>query len=541
LDGRAHKKVCGELRDAGEASGSASQPSEIANQVDGKVEEDAEKLLAACEEENLSDVMRLLESGVDPNHACRDHEPPIFDRCIVGSPEVISVLLNKGANPNLVDKRGETALRIACRSGYFDRPSRQSFFDIAKALVLSNADVSAVDVGGMTALHLACKNGHIVALVQLLISRQVDLVRVDKQGKTALDYARAAGRDDILKLFKAEMDERELILFKSEMDERELERDVGQELPKTFENAESPKMTIAAQASSGVVAAGRVEHLELEVKALTEKLRQGQNQIAEQSQATLTEKTTVREQHHQELQKAHSALGEQKVSLEREYQKRRKRDLQQHESLRKEEAEKAKKALAKQKQELEQRLRQTQENSLLALQAAQKKHHKEWTELHTDFQWQQEEAKRARREEGEAIQAAIRLEAELHAASSLANVSAVEQVPGLGDAELRELKEAVRNEYTRRHQLTLEREREEMRKTMRAELEQERASQREEQEKERDKQREEREEAAQCAICLDHDKDTALNCGHRACASCASELANCHICRKLITTRTRLY
>jgi hypothetical protein len=123
----------------------------------------------------------------------------------------------------------------------------------------------------------------------------------------------------------------------------------------------------------------------------------------------------------------------------------------------------------------------------------------------------------------EELKEAHTLIAELNAASSPAAMPAAEQLRGLGDVELKELEEAVRNEYTRCQQLTLEREREEMRKMMRVELEQERASQRE------------------CAICLDRDTDTAFNCGHQACFSCASELASCYNCRKPITTRTRLY
>jgi hypothetical protein len=131
------------------------------------------------------------------------------------------------------------------------------------------------------------------------------------------------------------------------------------------------------------------------------------------------------------------------------------------------------------------------------------------------------------------------------AANSIAVVSAAEQLPGLGDAELSELEEAFRDELKRHQQLalelasvlTLEREREEMRKTMRTELERERA----ELERERAELEREREEAVQCAICLDREKDPALNCGHRACEICARELANCHICRKPITTWTRHY
>jgi hypothetical protein len=314
-----------------------------------------------------------------------------------------------------------------------------------------------------------------------------------------------------------------------------------------------------------LVADDRVEQLKLEVLALKQQVRQGQIQYFERSQAYLF--TTLRKQHHQEMQNAQRQCEDLEVDLayaqrqcedvevdlacshehmsalkgsfsELEASERKLRwEIQQHQRSQKKEADKAQqhlqKSLKEQKQKLEQRLNWTRTEGAGALETAQRLHQKEMTELRTNLQRYEDEFPKAvhtisglRKE----LQAAHTLEEELNAASTLAAVSAVEQLPGLGDAELRELEEAVRDEYMRRQQLALECEREEMRRTMRAELEQERAIE-----------REEREEAIQCAICLDRDKDTALNCGHQACAICASALANCHICRKPITTWTRLY
>jgi hypothetical protein len=127
-----------------------------------------------------------------------------------------------------------------------------------------------------------------------------------------------------------------------------------------------------------------------------------------------------------------------------------------------------------------------------------------------------------------------RLQDDLVSAVELAAVSAVEQVPGLDDAELRDLKVAVRGEHTRRQQLNLQRQREAMERerrevaAMRAQMERE---------------REAREEEMLCAICMKTDKDTALGCGHRACAACAAQLRVCHVCRAPIADadRRRLY
>ncbi|XP_013648619.2 E3 ubiquitin-protein ligase RGLG4-like [Brassica napus] len=44
-----------------------------------------------------------------------------------------------------------------------------------------------------------------------------------------------------------------------------------------------------------------------------------------------------------------------------------------------------------------------------------------------------------------------------------------------------------------------------------------------------------------CPICLTSRKDVAFGCGHMTCRDCGSRIANCPICRVLITSRLRLY
>jgi hypothetical protein len=60
-------------------------------------------------------------------------------------------------------------------------------------------------------------------------------------------------------------------------------------------------------------------------------------------------------------------------------------------------------------------------------------------------------------------------------------------------------------------------------------------------EREHAEDREKHDQEILCGICEEHKKDTALGCGHQACAICASQLTDCHLCRAPITSRTRLY
>jgi ankyrin repeat protein len=188
-DGPSHREVCNELRDVGKASRIAGQSSGLQKQDDEKDEEDAEKLLVACCEENLSNFINLLKSRVDPNHVCLDHAPILWGMCDEGKTDVVSALLSNGANPNYI-MFGQTPLHRACQHGHTA---------IVKALVIWDADVCAAYDDGVTALHIACREGD-PNMISELFSGKGPTVEVDKHGKTGLDYAREAGYDSIVNL-----------------------------------------------------------------------------------------------------------------------------------------------------------------------------------------------------------------------------------------------------------------------------------------------------------------------------------------------------
>ena len=53
---------------------------------------------------------------------------------------------------------------------------------------------------------------------------------------------------------------------------------------------------------------------------------------------------------------------------------------------------------------------------------------------------------------------------------------------------------------------------------------------------------EKRAEEKQCVVCMDKEKDVALDpCGHRVCAVCSQSLDECPTCRQNIAGRIRLY
>ncbi|GMS86546.1 hypothetical protein PENTCL1PPCAC_8721 [Pristionchus entomophagus] len=56
-----------------------------------------------------------------------------------------------------------------------------------------------------------------------------------------------------------------------------------------------------------------------------------------------------------------------------------------------------------------------------------------------------------------------------------------------------------------------------------------------------EREREVEREVDQCAICMERSPTIAFRCGHRTCPACSQSINICHICRKPITDRIRLY
>lgn len=95
-------------------------------------------------------VKELLDFGVNPNF---QHEgyTALMRASLKGYPEIIHILLEAGADPNLKDWQGQTPLILASFIGYID---------IVKKLLNGGADVDAFSASGRTALVFAYLLGH---------------------------------------------------------------------------------------------------------------------------------------------------------------------------------------------------------------------------------------------------------------------------------------------------------------------------------------------------------------------------------------------
>ena len=106
-----------------------------------------------------------------------------------GNVDTVQMLLSHGADPNLVDSNGNTALHYAAKWG-----RRQSVEELIKA----GADVNANGRNGLP-LQRAAEKGHL-EIVQYLLSSGADISASDEGGHTALITASYYGQTEVIAL-----------------------------------------------------------------------------------------------------------------------------------------------------------------------------------------------------------------------------------------------------------------------------------------------------------------------------------------------------
>jgi ankyrin repeat protein len=116
---------------------------------------------------------------------------PLMRAARAGDAEVMRLLLEKGANPRLTTKDGNTALMLAAGVGYRDKNTRGSetgALDALKVAMGAGLDIRQTNARGETALHGAAFRGA-DTIVRFLVDSGAELNAVSKQGYTPLDIA----------------------------------------------------------------------------------------------------------------------------------------------------------------------------------------------------------------------------------------------------------------------------------------------------------------------------------------------------------------
>ncbi|CAJ1065483.1 ankyrin repeat and protein kinase domain-containing protein 1 [Xyrichtys novacula] len=141
---------------------------------------------------NAESVKHVLSLGAEVNCTTARGYTPLIVAVLQRFHELIYLLLEHGAAPDLGDEDQWTALHFAAQSGD-DR--------IVRLLLDKGAAADAREKAGWMPLHLACQNGH-ETVVRLLLSRLSEeaVGEREAQGRTPLHLSSTYGHHGIVKL-----------------------------------------------------------------------------------------------------------------------------------------------------------------------------------------------------------------------------------------------------------------------------------------------------------------------------------------------------
>jgi serine/threonine protein kinase/ankyrin repeat protein len=151
-------------------------------------------LAAAAREGRFKDLRALLEAGEDPNPPSRrPNSYPLEWAINNGDMPSALLLLDRGANPN----HSNTIMALLHYAVQRHRP------DMVKLLLDRRADPNIRDEHQATPLIFAARSGQ-PDLVALLLARGADRSLTDDRGKSALTYAREQGHTEIVRLLESQ-------------------------------------------------------------------------------------------------------------------------------------------------------------------------------------------------------------------------------------------------------------------------------------------------------------------------------------------------
>jgi ankyrin repeat protein len=134
-------------------------------------------LFFAIKRKRVNLVSLLAEAGADPSAMGPRGTTLVHHAAEL--PGALEILVKHGADPNVRDANGNTALLVAAATGASDS---------ASALLKAGADIHAANAAGDTPLHVAIRNDRL-RVVEILLGAGADPARVNHSGTTPMALA----------------------------------------------------------------------------------------------------------------------------------------------------------------------------------------------------------------------------------------------------------------------------------------------------------------------------------------------------------------
>ena len=138
----------------------------------------------------VGDVATLDALLTDPGAVADDGFTPLHLAAFFRHPDAVRLLLERGAPVNVVASNAMKVQPLHSAAAGGDT-------ECVRLLVEAGADVDARQEGGFAPLHASAQNGD-AAAVEALLAAGADPSAPTDDGRTAADFAREAGHEEIL-------------------------------------------------------------------------------------------------------------------------------------------------------------------------------------------------------------------------------------------------------------------------------------------------------------------------------------------------------
>lgn len=146
-----------------------------------------QELIIASENGELDAVKKYISAGADVNFM-GPNSAALHCAAFNGNEEIVQLLLDNGADPNLADNQRFVPLQLAVS---------KSKTNICKILIQHGADVTVKTQQDGTLLHLAAAADY-YSISDIPEIRQIDINAKDFQGNTAMNVAASLGYDTMM-------------------------------------------------------------------------------------------------------------------------------------------------------------------------------------------------------------------------------------------------------------------------------------------------------------------------------------------------------